>query len=43
MTAGGLMAACFAIMVLVTLYQIWVSSTPKMVAERVGGDTPTVG
>ena len=43
MTAGGLMAACFAIMVLVTLYQIWFSSAPAMVAKRLGGDTAPVG
>lgn len=30
--AGALMALCFAIMVLVTLYQLWLSSVPQAVA-----------
>ena len=32
--AGALMAACFGIMLLVTMYQMWFSSAPTMVAER---------
>ena len=41
--AGGLMAACFAVMWLVSLYQMWVSMTPTMVRERNPGDLPVVG
>ena len=36
--AGALMAACFAAMVLVTLYQMWLSKAPAMVTERQKGD-----
>jgi hypothetical protein len=32
--AGALMAMCFGIMLLVTMYQMWFSSAPAMVAER---------
>ena len=32
--AGALMAACFAVMVLVTLYQMWFSPAPDKVAQR---------
>lgn len=41
--AGGLMGACFAFMWLVTMYQLWFSPPPAMVAERVGGDTAIIG
>jgi hypothetical protein len=41
--AGGLMAMSFGIMLLVTMYQMWFSSAPPMVAERAGGDTASVG
>ena len=37
MSAGMLMAACFGIMWLVTMYQLWFSATPQKVAERKGG------
>ena len=32
--AGMLMAACFALMWLVALYQMWFSSTPDAVTDR---------
>jgi hypothetical protein len=35
--SGMLMAACFAFMWLVSLYQMWFSRLPKLVIERVGG------
>ena len=38
--AGGLMAGCFAVMWLVSLYQMWLSKLPKPVLERMGGDIP---
>jgi len=38
--AGMLLAACFAFMCLVALYQMWLSPPPAMVAERLGGDIP---
>jgi hypothetical protein len=34
MAAGMLMAGCFAIMWLVTIYQLWFSPTPQKVVER---------
>jgi len=40
MAAGMLMAACFGIMWLVTVYQLWFSRTPKLVAERERAGTP---
>jgi hypothetical protein len=33
-TAGAVMGLCFAIMCLVTLYQMWFSPTPTAVRER---------
>jgi hypothetical protein len=33
-TAGAVMAMCFAFMCLVTLYQTWLSQAPEMVQER---------
>jgi hypothetical protein len=42
-SAGALMAMCFGIMLLVTLYQLWFSSAPAKVAERLGEDTASVG
>ncbi len=36
--AGGVLAACFGFMWLVTLYQIWFSSAPTAVQERQKGD-----
>jgi len=38
--AGALLAGCFAFMWLVSLYQMWLSPPPSMVAERMGGDIP---
>jgi len=38
--AGALLAACFAYMSLVSLYQMWLSPPPAMVTERMGGDIP---
>lgn len=37
---GALMAACFAFMWLVSMYQLWFSKPPRMVLERYGGDIP---
>lgn len=39
--AGMVMAACFAFMWLVTLYQLWFSAPPQMVAARLGSDIST--
>jgi hypothetical protein len=41
--SGMIMAACFAFMWLVTLYQMWLSPPPAMVTERLGGDIPNPG
>jgi hypothetical protein len=41
--AGGLMAASFAFMWLVTMYQLWFSSPPKSIIERAGGKIPIIG
>jgi hypothetical protein len=41
--AGALMAACFAYMWLVTLYQMWFSKPPKAILQRMGGDVPIAG
>jgi hypothetical protein len=38
---GALMAACFAVMWTVTMYQLWFSKPPRMVLER-SGDLPAV-
>jgi hypothetical protein len=35
--AGALLAACFAFMWLVSLYQMWLSTAPEAVMEREGG------
>jgi len=40
--AGGLMGACFAFQWVVTMYQMWLSPPPKMVAARTGGDDELV-
>ncbi len=37
--AGALMAMCFAVMWVVTMYQLWFTAPPAMVAERALGDT----
>jgi hypothetical protein len=39
--AGGLMAACFAFMWLVSLYQMWFSRAPAVVRQRTG-DVPAL-
>jgi Zn-dependent protease with chaperone function len=36
--AGALMAACFGIMLLVTMYQMWFSRAPEKVARRLAAD-----
>jgi hypothetical protein len=41
MGGGALMAACFAFMWLVTMYQLWFSRPPRMVLER-SGDIPNL-
>lgn len=41
--AGGLMAASFAVMWVVTMYQLWFSSPPRAVLERTGEEIPIVG
>jgi hypothetical protein len=41
--AGAVMAACFAVMVLVTLYQTWLSKAPSVVTDRQKGDLPVIG
>ena len=38
--AGALMAACFAVMWLVTLYQMWFHKPPEAILARMGGDIP---
>ena len=41
--AGGLMAACFAFMWLVTMYQLWFSKPPPVVSEREYLERPRIG
>ena len=41
--AGILMAACFAVMWLTTIYQMWFSKPPEAILRRMGGDIPLVG
>jgi hypothetical protein len=41
--AGMTMAACFAIMWLTTLYQMWLSKPPEVILRRMGGDVPLSG
>lgn len=38
--AGALMAACFAVMWLISLYQMWLHKPPEIVLDRMGGDVP---
>ena len=38
--AGMVLAWCFAVMWVVTMYQLWFSAPPAMVAHRLGGDIP---
>ena len=40
--AGMLMAACFAVMWLTTIYQMWFSKPPEAILRRMGGDIPLV-
>ncbi len=41
--AGMMMAACFAIMWLTTMYQMWFSKPPDSILRRMGGDIPLAG
>jgi hypothetical protein len=38
MAAGAVMGLCFAFMWVVSMYQMWISRTPRVVAQRAGGD-----
>jgi len=38
--AGAAMGACFAVMWLVAMYQMWLSSTPQMVVQREQDEVP---
>jgi hypothetical protein len=40
--AGGVMGMCFALMWLVTVYQLWLSPTPSPVAQRERADVPVL-
>jgi len=40
MAAGALMAFCFAVMWVTTMYQLWFSRPPAPVIQRLGGDIP---
>jgi hypothetical protein len=42
MMAGGINGVCFAFMWVVSMYQMWLSSPPLAVIQRMGGDIPTV-
>jgi hypothetical protein len=42
MAAGGLNGLCFAFMWAVSMYQMWLSSPPVAVIQRMGGDIPAV-
>ena len=39
--AGAFMAACFGVMWLTTLYQMWFSNPPAAILQRMGGDIPS--
>lgn len=41
--AGMMMAACFAIMWLTTMHQMWFSKPPEAILRRMGGDIPLTG
>lgn len=41
--AGTLMATCFAVMWLATMYQMWFSKPPEAILRRMGGDVPVDG
>jgi len=38
--SGAVTAACFAIMWLITMYQMWFSKPPEAILRRMGGDLP---
>ena len=40
MFAGAVMGMCFAFMWVVSMYQMWFSTTPPVVEQRGGGDIP---
>ncbi len=40
MAGGAINAICFALMWIVTMYQMWFSKPPSKVMERMGGDLP---
>jgi hypothetical protein len=43
MAGGMLMGLCFAFMWVVTMYQMWFSTPPLEVIQRMGGDLPSIG
>jgi hypothetical protein len=43
MGAGGLMGACFAFMWGTSMYQMWISRTPKVVTDRNSEDMSVIG
>src|SRR5450756_2188951 len=43
MAAGAIQGMCFAFMWVVSMYQLWFSPPPAMVAGRIGGDTAIIG
>ena len=43
MGAGGMMALSFAVMWVISLYQMWFSRTPAAVAQRHGVDRTVIG
>lgn len=43
MIAGGVMGMCFAVMWVISMYQMWFSKAPARVAEREGRDVRVVG
>jgi hypothetical protein len=40
--AGGVLAACFAFMWIVTIYQIWIAPTPAVIINRKAGDAGAI-
>jgi hypothetical protein len=42
MTAGAINGMCFAFMWAISMYQMWLSSPPLTVVQRMGGDIPGV-
>ena len=41
--AGGPLAICFGIMLLVTMFKMWLSRAPAVVTDREKGDLPVIG